>query len=92
MTPFLMQAKTHLGVGLRIIDLSFRYLKSEQKMKKSSNLLIPMHKQLVKHVVDNVVVQWLNKFFGEDIVVFIENRKHLNKMKYTNCSKIEWFD
>ena len=46
-------------------------------MKKSSNLLIPMHEQLIKHIVNNIVIQRLDKFFCEDIVIFIQNWQHL---------------
>lgn len=73
MTSFLMHAKTHFGMILRIINLSFTDFKDEEKMEKIPDLLIPMHKQLVKDIIDNIMIDDFFELFGENIVIFIQN-------------------
>ena len=51
-----------------------------------------MHEELVEDVVEDVVVEGLFELFVEDVVVFVENGQHLNRMMVTVCNRIEWLD
>ena len=41
-------------------------------MKQISNRLIPMHKKLIKDMMDNIVIQRLNKFLTKNMIILIK--------------------
>ncbi len=40
-------------------------------MKQASDLLTPMHEQLVEDIIDDIVIQCFFELFAEDVVVFV---------------------
>jgi hypothetical protein len=61
-------------------------------VEESSDLFVPVHKQLIEDVVDDVVIEGFLELLGEDIVVAVEDREHLNRGKGTIWRRREWLD
>lgn len=79
-----------LQVVLRVFVLFFpENLEDYEQVEDGSNLLTPMQEEGIEHMAGDIMVQSLFELFGEDPVVFVYHRQHLNKASFTTCTKIE---
>jgi hypothetical protein len=49
-------------------------------MKNISNVLTPMHEELIKYFTVNIVIEGISEIFGENVIVFVYHSQHLYKV------------
>jgi hypothetical protein len=59
----------------------------QEQMEDDTNILAPMHEKFIKDLIDDVMIKSFFKLVGEDVVVLVDNRKHLNKLIGTFWTK-----
>ena len=77
-------AQFELSVGwiLRVFLISKSgYFEDQKKMENISDRIAPMHKKLIEHMSDNIMIQSFLKLLGENVIILVQHRQHLNKCK-----------